>query len=243
MPIASSEMSRYLLPVVLVAALVGFAASDALGAKKLHGPKVGGAWAGELVAPTVVRAAPKNKAKRVGRLSPVGPIGGDGTAMLITGAKRVKGVQWVRLLMPERPNGKQGWVKADSVRLVRRRTRVVINRRTHRLTLFRGKKRILSTRVVLGRSGTPTPKGRHAIAENINTNSPSSFLGPRVLALTAHSETINFFRGGKGRVAIHGTNRPELLGTRASLGCIRVNNSAILRLSRLAPPGTPVLIR
>ncbi|MDH3226028.1 MAG: L,D-transpeptidase [Thermoleophilia bacterium] len=236
-------MPRYFLPVALAAAVVGFAASDALAAKKLHGPNVKGAWAGELVAPTVVRAAPKNKAKRIARLSPVGPIGGDGTAMLVTGAKKTKGVQWVRLLLPERPNGKQGWVKGDSVRLVRRRTRVVINRNSHRLTLFRGRKRILATTVVLGRPGTPTPKGLHAIAENINTNAPSSFLGPRVLALTAHSETINFFRGGKGRVAIHGTNRPDLLGTRASLGCVRVNNTHILRLARLAPPGTPVLVR
>ncbi len=243
MPIASVEMPNYILPVALAAAVCGFAASDALGATKLQGPKVSGAWAGELVAPTVVRAAPKNRAKRIGRLSPVGPIGGDGTAMLITGAKKIKKVQWVRLLMPERPNGKQGWVKADSVRLVRRPTRVVINRNNHRLTLYRGRKRILSTTVVLGRPGTPTPKGRHAIAENINTNSPSSFLGPRVLALTAHSETINFFRGGKGRVAIHGTNRPDLLGTRASLGCVRVNNTTVRRLARLAPPGTPVLVR
>jgi hypothetical protein len=236
-------MRRYLLPAALAASIVGFAATDAVAAKKLHGPKLSGAWAGELVAPTVARAAPKRGARRVARLSPVGPIGGDSTAMLVTGAKRIKGKQWVRLLLPERPNGKQGWVTADSVHLVRRRTRVVINRRLNRLSLYRGRKRILTASVVLGRTGTPTPKGRHAIAENIATNAPSSFLGPRVLALTAHSETINFFRGGKGRVAIHGTNRPDLLGTRASLGCVRVNNRTVLRLARLAPPGTPVLVR
>jgi lipoprotein-anchoring transpeptidase ErfK/SrfK len=44
-------------------------------------------------------------------------------------------------------------------------------------------------------------------------------------------------------VAIHGTNRPSLLGLRVSNGCIRVSNEAIRRIWRLAPAGTPVLIR
>ena len=163
--------------------------------------------------------------------------------MLITGAKRIKGVQWVRVLVPKRPNGRQGWVRADHLRIVRRRTRIEINTRTRRLVLLRGKKRILTVPAVIGRPGTPTPRGLHAIAENINTNSPLSYLGPRVLALSAHSEVINYFRGGNGRVAIHGTNQPGFVGSRASLGCIRVSNRTILKLARLAPPGTPVRIR
>jgi lipoprotein-anchoring transpeptidase ErfK/SrfK len=44
-------------------------------------------------------------------------------------------------------------------------------------------------------------------------------------------------------VALHGTNRPSLLGLRVSNGCIRVSNAAIRRIWRLAPTGTPVLIR
>jgi lipoprotein-anchoring transpeptidase ErfK/SrfK len=44
-------------------------------------------------------------------------------------------------------------------------------------------------------------------------------------------------------VAIHGTSLPELLGTRASHGCIRVQNRWIVRLSRMVRPGTPVQIR
>lgn len=236
-------MRTTFFPVALALGLTILAAGSATAApKKLHAPKVSGAWAGELVAPVVVRAAPTRRARKVVGLKAIGPIGGDETAVLITGSRRVKGVRWVRILVPKRPNGRQGWVPADHLRIVRRRTRIEINRRKRRLALYRGKKRLLSVRAVIGRPGTPTPKGLHAIAENINTNAPGSYLGPRVLALTAHSETINSFRGGSGRVAIHGTNQPGLLGSEASLGCVRVGNSTILRLSRLAPPGTPVRI-
>jgi lipoprotein-anchoring transpeptidase ErfK/SrfK len=176
-------------------------------------------------------------------LSPVGAIGGDATAMLITGSRTVRGTQWVRILLPKRPNGRQAWIRADHARIVRRRTRIEINRARRVLTLFRGRRAIVRTKVAIGRNGTPTPRGMHAVAEVVNTYSPGSYLGPRVLVLSAHSETINYFRGGRGRVAIHGTDRPQLLGTQASLGCIRVGNANILRLARLAPPGTPVRVR
>jgi lipoprotein-anchoring transpeptidase ErfK/SrfK len=44
-------------------------------------------------------------------------------------------------------------------------------------------------------------------------------------------------------VAIHGTNRPSLLGQPVSNGCIRVSNAAIQRIWRLAPTGTQVLVQ
>jgi lipoprotein-anchoring transpeptidase ErfK/SrfK len=46
-----------------------------------------------------------------------------------------------------------------------------------------------------------------------------------------------------GPVAIHGTNRPSLLGLPISNGCIRISNAAVQRLWNVAPAGTPVLIQ
>lgn len=43
-------------------------------------------------------------------------------------------------------------------------------------------------------------------------------------------------------LAIHGTQHPELLGKRVSHGCIRISNSAIIRLYHNVQVGTPVLI-
>jgi lipoprotein-anchoring transpeptidase ErfK/SrfK len=42
--------------------------------------------------------------------------------------------------------------------------------------------------------------------------------------------------------AIHGTNRPELIGRSVSHGCIRLKNEDIARLYELAPVGTPVFV-
>lgn len=230
--------------MVLGGALILAAAGTATAAPGPYkAPSARGSWAAELVAPTVVRSAPKPRARVVMRLSPVGPIGGDETAMMITGSRRINGTVWVRVLLPKRPNGRQGWMLADHARIARRTTRITIDTRRRKLVLYRGRRAILRQTVAIGRPGTPTPRGLAAVAETVNTNLPSSYLGPRVLVLTSHSETISEFRGGKGRVAIHGTDRPGLLGQRVSLGCIRVTNRAVLKLARLAPPGTPVRVR
>ena len=113
-----------------------------------------------------------------------------------------------------------------------------------KLRVFKAGKRVMSASLAIGKPETPTPTGPHfAIAERIDTNTPGGFLGPIVLPLTGFSETLNEFAGGNGRVAIHGTSLPGLIGTQASHGCMRMRNADIVRLARLATPGTPVAIR
>nr|MDQ3388283.1 L,D-transpeptidase family protein [Gemmatimonadota bacterium] len=45
------------------------------------------------------------------------------------------------------------------------------------------------------------------------------------------------------QIAIHGTDRPELLGQRVSHGCIRLSNANALRLFHNVQIGTPVVVR
>jgi lipoprotein-anchoring transpeptidase ErfK/SrfK len=45
-----------------------------------------------------------------------------------------------------------------------------------------------------------------------------------------------------GEYAIHGTNRPDLIGGFVSHGCIRMYNSNIRKLYRLVDIGTPVIV-
>jgi lipoprotein-anchoring transpeptidase ErfK/SrfK len=47
---------------------------------------------------------------------------------------------------------------------------------------------------------------------------------------------------GGGKVGIHGTSKPWLLGQAVSHGCVRVSNQTALALRRLAPVGTPISI-
>ena len=64
------------------------------------------------------------------------------------------------------------------------------------------------------------------------------FYGSYALETSAYA-SLSDWPGG-GIVGIHGTNQPQLLGQAVSHGCVRVANSAALRLRRLAPPGTPI---
>jgi lipoprotein-anchoring transpeptidase ErfK/SrfK len=177
-------------------------------------------------------------------LKPIAPFSGNGTVVLITRRTVVEGVPWVEVLLPKRPNGTRGWIPQDVLKVSRTRVRVAIDLSERRLRVFRAGKRVMDARIAIGKPGTPTPVGRSfAIAERVDTNTPGGFLGPIVLPLTGFSETLNEFAGGDGRVAIHGTSLPALIGTRASHGCMRMYNADIRRLARLARPGTPVAIR
>jgi lipoprotein-anchoring transpeptidase ErfK/SrfK len=52
---------------------------------------------------------------------------------------------------------------------------------------------------------------------------------------------LNWPQGGP--IAIHGTDAPAMIGSAVSHGCLRIHNTDIRRLLRLAEEGTPVEIR
>ena len=200
-------------------------------------------WVGRLVAPVTVRRAPRKSGKAITVLQPVAPLGGGATVLQITDrAEDAAGKVWVRVRLPIRPNGIQGWVPVDVLRLNVTRLRIRVDLGDRRLTVYRNGRRIMRFTVAVGTVENPTPVGRFAVAELIRTRTRGAFLGPVVFPITGFSETLNEYAGGNGRVAMHGTNAPELLGTRASHGCIRIHNSDIVRMARIVRPGTPVEI-
>jgi lipoprotein-anchoring transpeptidase ErfK/SrfK len=60
------------------------------------------------------------------------------------------------------------------------------------------------------------------------------------LATDGYSEMIDEFDNGVPVIALHGTNRPELVGQAVSNGCIRVPNEFIQQLADTVPRGAPV---
>ena len=69
-------------------------------------------------------------------------------------------------------------------------------------------------------------------------------LGPRVLAMAAYSRALARYQGGIPQVAFHAYEKLGApLGTASSHGCVRIPQAKLTRLLRLAPRGTPVLIR
>ena len=145
---------------------------------------------------------------------------------------------WYRISLPGRPNGRTGWVPAESVDLKPIRKEIVIDRSARTLELRNAGRVVLSTRVAVGAYGMETPLGRFYIMAKFRPTAP--ILGAFGFETSAYSK-LSEWPGG-GVVGIHGTNTPSLLGQAVSHGCIRVANEAILRLKDLVPVGTPIRI-
>ena len=150
---------------------------------------------------------------------------------------------WVRVFLPTRPNGSQGWVKRRAVRVYTNGYRLVVRLRSNELRLWRGDDLLARYPVALGTRSTPTPRGLYYIVELLQPRRPDGSYGPFSFGLSAHSNVLKRFAGGDGRVGLHGTNQPGLIGSDVSHGCIRLKNDAVRRLAKILPLGTPVYIR
>jgi hypothetical protein len=153
------------------------------------------------------------------------------------------GITWFQVRIPQRPNGRTGWVREESIGPLQTvTTRLIINRHTLRATLFRNGKKIFRAPVGVGKGSTPTPGGHFWIREKLVLRGGNGVYGPLAFGTSAYSDTLTDWPKG-GVVGIHGTNQPGLIPGRPSHGCIRMRNGDILALARRMPVGTPVVIR
>jgi hypothetical protein len=178
--------------------------------------------------------------RRFGRLNP----NGVPTVFGVIGARvdeRCRAT-WYRVRMPRRPNGSVAWVRTRDVTTEVVRTRVVVDLSARRVTLYRGGRKVLSTTAAVGAPGTPTPVGTFYVDQRLLASDPSGPYGPGAIGIAAYSDVLTGWAQG-GPIAIHGTNRPDLLGEAISNGCVRVRNDALRRLFRATLAGTPVVIQ
>jgi len=188
-----------------------------------------------------VRAAPRADAPPVGRLRYRTEDGPLETYLALKLRVDGAGRDWLHVRLPGRPNGRTGWVRrADLGPLVTVHTLLRVDRRALRATLYERGRRIWSSPIAVGRPSTPTPAGRYWIRSRLKGLGDGTVYGPWAFGTAAYSN-LSEWPGG-GVVGIHGTNRPELIPGRPSHGCIRVPNTAIRRLARIMPVGTPVHI-
>jgi lipoprotein-anchoring transpeptidase ErfK/SrfK len=150
---------------------------------------------------------------------------------------------WVKVLLPVRPNGSNGWVRASDVRLVPSRFRIEVDLSEHRLTVYEGDAVFLEDTVAVGKPVSPTPVGRFYLRILVRPPDPTTVYGPYAYGLSSHSEAFSEFNGGEAQVGIHGNNDASVLGENVSAGCIRMDNDKITRLASTLPLGTPVEVR
>jgi L,D-transpeptidase-like protein len=189
--------------------------------------------------PFRVFTAPSSLAK-VQRHSPVNDWG-QTLWLPVIGDRDETGQLWFHVLLPDRPNGSTGWVRARDVDTSTVQDRVVIRLHDHTLTRYRDGRRIARFEVADGKASTPTTPGRFFIWARVGYSDTSGPYGNFALGLSGFSRVITDWPGG-GRMAIHGTSDPSIAGEDVSNGCIRVFNPLMARLIDM-PMGATVIIR
>jgi len=213
-------------------------AQAARDATAVRGVEVVGA--GHLNANVTVRSAPRSNAGRVAVLE---EFRGDYRPQAVLAlAQRHDPASgrpaWYRVSVPGRPNGRTGWIPADVASIRPIRQLIYIDRSARTLEVWSGRRRVLKTRVAVGRPGMETPLGLFYVTWRFVPR--TSALGRFAFETSAYSRLSDWPRGGI--VGIHGTYAPSLLGQAVSHGCVRVSNRDILRMRRLVAVGTPIRI-
>jgi lipoprotein-anchoring transpeptidase ErfK/SrfK len=204
-----------------------------------------GSTVARIVTPTFARVQIKSR-RRGWKLSTQTVWSGEPHRLLVLEATTREDREWIKVRVPERPNGSAGWVPRDKVVLSRTRYWVDVRTGSRRVTIYRLGKRVRGFRAVVGKPSTPTPHGLAAIYERNRQPNPGGFLGPWALPLTVLSDVLKSYGGGPGRVGIHGRAGASLrdpLGSARSHGCIRIDNRHVSWMARKVPVGTPVRIR
>ena len=160
------------------------------------------------------------------------------TLLVLRGANDAKGLRWLELSMPVRPNGRRGWVLAEAVKTRPVRRSIVIDVSSRKLRVLEDGKTRFATRVAVGRRGMETPTGSFYLTATFKPT--ERFLGAFAFETSAYSK-LSEWPGG-GVVGLHGTSMPWLLGQAVSHGCVRMSNAAAGVLKRLTPAGTPLKI-
>ncbi|MDH3248175.1 MAG: L,D-transpeptidase family protein [Acidimicrobiia bacterium] len=149
---------------------------------------------------------------------------------------------WVHALLPGRPNGQTGWIRAADVDVFTLEREVLVDLDVRRLTVLSDGEQVFESDVAVGSEVSPTPTGVFFVTDAVQLTSPNGPWGPYAFGLSARSDVVTEFNGGDGIVGIHGTNQPWSIGEAASLGCVRLPNDVIEILWDIMAVGMKVTI-
>ena len=195
-----------------------------------------GRWAtARVLRATALRASPGGR--RVGRL---GRRTEFGSPKVVSVLRERRG--WLLVNVPERPNGRPGWIRANATRAGAVDVSLRVDRSERRLTVWRRGEIVRRVKVAVGRAGSETPSGRFAVTDRLRTRRPDSPYGCCAIALSGHQPKLLPGWPGGDRLAIHATPQTDTIGTAASLGCLRAGTRDLQALMRLVPLGAPVFV-
>jgi lipoprotein-anchoring transpeptidase ErfK/SrfK len=125
------------------------------------------------------------------------------------------------------------------------RLQVDLNRR--RVFVYRGKTRIKSYPIAVGRANWKTPTGNFQVLQVLeNPIWINPFTGKAIPAGHPNNPLgdywIGFWTNGRNWIGFHGTPNPESVGKAVSHGCLRMHNQDIKELFHLVSLGTPLTV-
>lgn len=189
----------------------------------------------------VVYSRPSGRARQVTRLRLLTEDGFPELYVVLSRWVDPSGNPWLLIRVPRRPNGTKGWVPETALSQLNVNHKLIdVDKRTLRLRVFDNGSLVFTARIGVGKPGTITPSGDFYVREKFHVRGVPLY-GPRAIGTSAYAPTLSDWPGG-GVVGLHGTNEPGLIPGRPSHGCIRLRNTDILKLYRLAERGTPVHI-
>lgn len=107
---------------------------------------------------------------------------------------------------------------------------ILIDTKNKSLTLYKDAEYFKTYPIAVGKSNTPTPKGKFKIiSKSMNPGGP---FGARWMGLSTPG----------GHYGIHGTNNPSSIGKNVSKGCVRLLNKNVIELYDIVDIGTEVEI-
>jgi hypothetical protein len=179
----------------------------------------------------------------IARLRPRTPFGEPRTLGIV----RVRdGQHWLGVHSPVLGNERVGWIQNDreALRLGRTRVSLRVSLSGARIELREGRRVVRTIRIAIGAAGSRTPSGRFQVTDKLPASRfPAGPYGCCILALSARQPNLPERWAGGDRIAIHGTPRPETIGTASSNGCLRASDLDLRALMRDVPVGAPVFIR
>jgi lipoprotein-anchoring transpeptidase ErfK/SrfK len=188
----------------------------------------------------LVHAAPSPQARLLASWPEYRPEDYHPTPVLAVAARKGADTQlWYRIVVPGRPNGGRGWVRATDVTFGRNPWQVVVYRGRRMLELWNGRRLVHRAKVAVGAPGMETPLGLYYVTFRFRPVK-QPFLGTFAFATSAYSKLSDW--PGGGIVGLHGTYQPWLLGQAVSHGCVRMSNATANVLRDHVPVGTPIRI-
>src|SRR5437764_2964827 len=137
------------------------------------------------------------------------------------------------------------WVdaRAGGLRYARTRVELEVDLSERTLSVLRDRSVVRRFSVGVGAFDSPTPTGRFAVTDKLDGHDFSAAYGCCILALSAVQPNLPAGWSGGNRVAIHGTLSPSDFGRAVAAGCVHARVGDLRYLMRIAPLGTPVVIR